>query len=73
VAGSASTVPTRVEQAYTAGKTTQVPTGAGVRRRDSLSKAWRLDKRFSENIDFKVAMPAGTSRNKADGRTVEAR
>jgi hypothetical protein len=31
----------------------------------SLSKGWRLIKRFSEDIDFKVAMPAGVSRNKA--------
>lgn len=31
----------------------------------SLSKAWGLIKRFSEDIDFKVAMPAATSRNKA--------
>lgn len=31
----------------------------------SLSKAWGLMKRFSEDIDFKVAMPVGTSRNKA--------
>jgi hypothetical protein len=31
----------------------------------SLSKGWGLIKRFSEDIDFKVAMPAGISRNKA--------
>ena len=31
----------------------------------SLSKAWGLIKRFSEDIDFKVAMPPGLSRNKA--------
>jgi hypothetical protein len=29
----------------------------------SLSKGWRLIKRFSEDIDFKVAMPARTSRS----------
>ena len=27
----------------------------------SLSKGWGLIKRFSEDIDFKVAMPAATS------------
>ena len=31
----------------------------------SLSKGWGLIKRFSEDIDFKVAMPARLSRNKA--------
>jgi hypothetical protein len=31
----------------------------------SLSKGWGLIKRFSEDIDFKVAMPAAASRNKA--------
>jgi Nucleotidyl transferase AbiEii toxin, Type IV TA system len=31
----------------------------------SLSKAWGLIKRFSEDIDFKVAMPAASSQNKA--------
>jgi hypothetical protein len=31
----------------------------------SLSKAWGLIRRFSEDIDFKVAMPAGLSRSKA--------
>jgi predicted nucleotidyltransferase component of viral defense system len=31
----------------------------------SLSKGWRLIKRFSKDIDFKVAMPAGVSRSKA--------
>lgn len=31
----------------------------------SLSKGWGLIKRFSEDIDFKVAMPETTSRNKA--------
>jgi predicted nucleotidyltransferase component of viral defense system len=31
----------------------------------SLSKGWGLIKRFSEDIDFKVAMPAAVSRNKA--------
>jgi hypothetical protein len=31
----------------------------------SLSKAWGLIKRFSEDIDFKVAMPPALSRNKA--------
>ena len=31
----------------------------------SLSKGWGLIKRFSEDIDFKVVLPAGTSRNKA--------
>jgi hypothetical protein len=31
----------------------------------SLSKAWGLIRRFSEDIDFKVAMPEGLSRNKA--------
>jgi hypothetical protein len=31
----------------------------------SLSKAWGLIKRFSEDIDFKVAMPPAVSRNKA--------
>lgn len=31
----------------------------------SLSKGWGLIKRFSEDIDFKVSMPAGVSRNKA--------
>src|ERR1700710_1224971 len=29
----------------------------------SLSKGWDLIKRFSEDIDFKVAMPARTSRS----------
>jgi hypothetical protein len=31
----------------------------------SLSKAWGLIKRFSEDIDFKVAMPPASSRNQA--------
>ena len=31
----------------------------------SLSKAWGLIKRFSEDIDFKVAMPPARSRNQA--------
>ena len=31
----------------------------------SLSKGWGLIKRFSEDIDFKVAMPPSVSRNKA--------
>jgi len=31
----------------------------------SLSKGWGLIKRFSEDIDFKVAVPAAASRNKA--------
>jgi hypothetical protein len=31
----------------------------------SLSKAWGLIRRFSEDIDFKVTMPPGASRNKA--------
>jgi hypothetical protein len=31
----------------------------------SLSKGWGLIKRFSEDIDFNVAMPSGISRNKA--------
>ena len=31
----------------------------------SLSKGWGLIKRFSDDIDFKVAMPAAASRNKA--------
>lgn len=31
----------------------------------SLSKGWGLIKRFSEDIDFKVAMPAPASRNQA--------
>lgn len=31
----------------------------------SLSKGWSLIKRFSEDIDFKVAVPEATSRNKA--------
>jgi hypothetical protein len=31
----------------------------------SLSKAWGLIKRFSEDIDFKVTMPKGASRNRA--------
>jgi len=31
----------------------------------SLSKGWGLIKRFSEDIDFKVAMPAAASRTKA--------
>jgi hypothetical protein len=31
----------------------------------SLSKAWGLIRRFSEDIDFKVAMPTSLSRNKA--------
>lgn len=31
----------------------------------SLSKGWRLIKRFSEDIDFKVAVPEATSRNRA--------
>jgi hypothetical protein len=31
----------------------------------SLSKGWGLIKRFSEDIDLKVSMPAGASRNKA--------
>ena len=31
----------------------------------SLSKGWGLIKRFSEDIDFKVATPAGVSRNRA--------
>jgi hypothetical protein len=31
----------------------------------SLSKGWGLIKRFSEDIDFKVALPAAPSRNKA--------
>jgi hypothetical protein len=31
----------------------------------SLSKAWGLIKRFSEDIDFKVAMPPALSRNQA--------
>jgi len=31
----------------------------------SLSKGWGLIKRFSEDIDFKVAIPEGASRNKA--------
>ena len=31
----------------------------------SLSKGWGLIKRFSEDIDFKVAMPAAASRSKA--------
>ena len=31
----------------------------------SLSKGWGLIKRFSEDIDFKVAVPEDTSRNKA--------
>ena len=30
----------------------------------SLSKGWGLIKRFSEDIDFKVGMPAGASRSK---------
>jgi len=33
----------------------------------SLSKGWGLIKRFSEDIDFKIAMPAAT--NKSKGRT----
>ena len=33
--------------------------------RTPLSKGWGLIKRFSEDIDFKVSMPAGVSRNKA--------
>jgi hypothetical protein len=41
----------------------------------SLSKGWGLIKRFSEDIDFKVAMPAAASRNKArnDRRTYRKR
>ena len=31
----------------------------------SLSKGWGLIKRFSEDIDFKVAMPPGISRSQA--------
>jgi hypothetical protein len=31
----------------------------------SLSKAWGIIKRFSEDIDFKVTMPPGASRNRA--------
>jgi hypothetical protein len=31
----------------------------------SLSKGWGLIKRFSEDIDFKVSMPAAVSRNRA--------
>ena len=31
----------------------------------SLSKAWGLIRRFSEDIDFKVTMPPGASRNRA--------
>ena len=31
----------------------------------SLSKAWGLIKRFSEDIDFKVTMPPAASRNRA--------
>ena len=31
----------------------------------SLSKAWGLIKRFSEDIDFKVAEPAGASASRA--------
>jgi hypothetical protein len=31
----------------------------------SLSKAWGLIRRFSEDIDFKVTMPPGLSRNRA--------
>jgi hypothetical protein len=31
----------------------------------SLSKAWGLIRRFSEDIDFKVTMPTGLSRNRA--------
>jgi hypothetical protein len=31
----------------------------------SLSKAWGLIKRFSEDFDFKVTMPPGASRNRA--------
>ena len=34
----------------------------------SLSKGWGLIKRFSEDIDFKVAMPSGISRNQAKKR-----
>ena len=30
----------------------------------SLSKAWSLIKRFSEDIDFKVTMPPAASRNR---------
>ena len=37
----------------------------------SLSKGWGLIKRFSEDIDFKVAVPAAISRNQAkNGRSV---
>jgi predicted nucleotidyltransferase component of viral defense system len=41
----------------------------------SLSKGWGLIKRFSEDIDFKVAMPATVSRNRAknDRRTYRKR
>ena len=31
----------------------------------SLSKGWAIIKRFSEDIDFKVTMPAAVSRNSA--------
>jgi len=34
----------------------------------SLSKAWGLIKRFSEDIDFKVAIPAAGSRSKDKAR-----
>ena len=41
----------------------------------SLSKGWGLIKRFSEDIDFKVMMPAAASRNRAknDRRTYRKR
>ena len=41
----------------------------------SLSKGWGLIKRFSEDIDFKVAMPAAASRTRArnDRRTYRKR
>jgi hypothetical protein len=34
----------------------------------SLSKGWRLIKKFSEDIDFKVLVPAAASRPKDRGR-----
>lgn len=37
----------------------------------SLSKGWNLIKRFSEDIDFKVSMPAGVSRSN-DGKRRKA-
>ena len=34
----------------------------------SLSKGWGLIKRFSEDIDFKVAMPVAASRTRASNQ-----